>query len=135
MMKNFANVGITRNLAQSLLLYTKLSRFLQTFCLIKNDKYLTRKLLCKTMHSAKSAKVCNSCRLLIPHKCTKRKLTSTNKTEHETAIRQDSRIRRENPKKLIPKRTCHAIAALIEFLKFTWQIYSTSNKGDVRCWT
>ncbi len=57
-MKNFTNVGNNRNMAQSLLLYTKTIRFLQTFCLIKNDKYLTRKLLCETMHSAKSAKVC-----------------------------------------------------------------------------
>ncbi len=59
-MKNYANVGITRNLARSLLLYTTISRYLQTFCLINKDKCLTRKQLCKTMHSAKSAKLCNS---------------------------------------------------------------------------
>ncbi len=57
-MKNYANVGITRNLAQSFLLYTNTTRFLQTFILHRNVKCLTRKFLCKTTHSAKSAKLC-----------------------------------------------------------------------------
>ncbi len=60
MIENYANVGNNRNLAQSLPLYTNTYRFLQTFIPHSSDKCLTRKPLCKTMNSAKSAKLCKS---------------------------------------------------------------------------
>ncbi len=64
MVDNYANVGKTRNLAQSLPLYTNTYRFLQTFIPHSSDKCLIRKPLCKTMNSAKSAKLCKTLLLL-----------------------------------------------------------------------
>ncbi len=100
----FANVGKPSNLAYFMLLYTIISRYLQTFRLIKNDKCLTRKLLCKTMHSAKSAKLCNSLLFLQTFMVKIPLLSSTGKTGNMRTSRHHPNRKKDFvfAKKLLP---------------------------------